>query len=177
MKSVGLTLVKTTTKHGHPVWNLGGNTRNYKDAIKKARGQWYGPKKIWSFYGTEDPAEKIIKAIDDMYDHPDMTPWKSKRGEAQKSPLITGGREALIPKSIGKSKYGQVIYEDEKGVRSILEGNIRITEPVGLTPTRGGMQFDVERKDPRFIPVEENAQTPATPETQASSPTEERMER
>jgi hypothetical protein len=173
LKSVGLTLVKTTTKNGHPTWNLGGNTRNYKNAIKKARGIWYGPKKVWSFYGTEDPAEKIIKAFDDMYSHPDMVPWQSKKGEQGKSQLTTGGRGALIPKTIGKNKYGQVIFEDEKGVRSIVEGNIRITEQVGLIPTKDGIQYDAERKDPRFNPVDENAQTPAAPE--APAPTDERM--
>lgn|GEM_PF-140677 len=89
LKSVELTLVKTTTKNGHPVWNLGGNTRAYKDAIKKAKGIWYGPKKSWSFYGTEDPAEKIIAAIDAEYDHWSLTPWKSKKAEPNKSPLTT----------------------------------------------------------------------------------------
>jgi hypothetical protein len=187
LKSVGLTLVKTTTKNGHPVWNLGGNTRNYKDAIKKAKGIWYGPKKVWSFYGTEDPTEKIIKAFDTMYSHPDMVPWQSKKGEQGKSPLTTD-RGALIPKSsIGKNKYGQEIFEDEKGVRSIMEGPIRITEPVGLTPTRNGITFDVERKDPRFLTTDENTQTTAAPnaptgqgtqpvQPQAPSPTEERMD-
>ena len=185
LKSVGLTLVKTTTKNGHPVWNLGGNTRNYKDAIKKARGIWYGPKKVWSFYGTEDPAEKITKAFDAMYSHPDMVPWQSKKGGTEKSPLTTG-RGALIPKAIGKNKYGQEIFEDEKGVRSIMEGPIRITEPVGLTPTRNGITFDVERKDPRFLTTDESTQTTAAPnatgqgtqpkQPQAPSPTEERMD-
>jgi hypothetical protein len=187
LKSVGLTLVKTTTKNGHPVWNLGGNTRNYKDAIKKAKGIWYGPKKVWSFYGTEDPAEKIIKAFDAMYSHPDTVPWQSKKGEQGKSPLTTG-RGSLIPKSIGKNKYGQEIFEDEKGVRSIMEGPIRITEPVGLTPTRNGITFDVERKDPRFLTTDENTQTtttpnattgqgtqPVQPQAPVPSPTEERM--
>lgn len=184
LKSIELTLVKTTTKHGHPVWNLTGNTRAYKDAIKKAKGIWYGPKKAWSFYGTEDPAEKIIAAIDAEYDHWSLTPWKSKKAEPTKSPLTTG-RGALIPKSIGKNKYGQDIFEDERGVRSIMEGPIRITEPVGLIPTRGGMQYDVERKDPRFLTTDELKQTPAAttgqvaqavlPKALPPSPTEERM--
>ena len=58
-------LVKTTTKGGAPVWNLSGETKKHSRLLGKsgAGGTWYGPKRVWSFYGDEDPTEKILAAL------------------------------------------------------------------------------------------------------------------
>ena len=79
-----LKLEKSTTKNGHPVWNLSGETRAYKEAIKKAKGIWYGPRRLWSFYGTDDPADTIAKAIEDTYQHPSMVPWLHQQAKQER---------------------------------------------------------------------------------------------
>ena len=61
--SKGLDVVKTTTNNGKPVWNVSGNTRQHAEEIRKAGGRWYGPKKVWSFYGDEDPSDKIARRL------------------------------------------------------------------------------------------------------------------
>lgn len=63
----GLLVTETETRGGTPVWEVTGNTREFKDILgAKSRGgiggKWYGPKKAWSFYGV-DPTEALAAAI------------------------------------------------------------------------------------------------------------------
>ncbi len=58
LKAAGLKVTKTTTKNGKPVWEVGGNTREHSDMLKRLGGRWYGPKKVWSFY-NDDPTPAI----------------------------------------------------------------------------------------------------------------------
>ncbi len=71
---------------------------------------------------------------------------------------LKGWTEANIkgktPGSIGKNSRGEDIFEDARGVRSIVDHGVRIQEPVGLIPTRGGIQIEIEHKHERFIPVD-----------------------
>ena len=46
---------------------------------------------------------------------------------------------------IGKNADGRDIFEDKNGIRSYLDGNIRHTEPVGVTP-RGGIVAGTNQK-------------------------------
>ena len=85
LASIMLKLEKSTTKNGHPVWNLSGDTWAYKEAIKKAKGIWDGPRRLWSFYGTDDPADMIAKAIEDTYQHPSTALVASPASEAGKT--------------------------------------------------------------------------------------------
>lgn len=71
--------------------------------------------------------------------------------------IATAGKKTEQPKTpgtIGKNKYGQDIYEDAKGVRSIVDHGVRTSEAVGLIPTRGGMVIDITHNDDRYIPVD-----------------------
>jgi len=62
LSDFGLNVNETTTKKGTPVWNVAGNTKAHIDAMKKAGGRWYGPKKVWSFYDG-DPTDKLLTAL------------------------------------------------------------------------------------------------------------------
>lgn len=63
LRDYGIDATKTTTKNGKPVWEVSGNTKPYAEEMKKAGGRWYGPKKVWSFYGEEDPTARILEAL------------------------------------------------------------------------------------------------------------------
>jgi len=43
-------------------------------------------------------------------------------------------------KDIGPNSNGDTVFEDDNGVRSILRGSVRVTEPVRMIPTREGVQ-------------------------------------
>lgn len=62
IKAAGLTVTKTTTKNGKPVWEVGGNTREHSEMLKRIGGRWYGPKKVWSFY-NDDPTASITAKL------------------------------------------------------------------------------------------------------------------
>jgi hypothetical protein len=44
---------------------------------------------------------------------------------------------------IGTNKDGLNIYEDERGVRSIVRNGMRLSEPVRMVPTRSGIELEV----------------------------------
>lgn len=46
-------------------------------------------------------------------------------------------------KEIGTNKDGLTIYEDDRGVRSIVRNGMRLTEPVQMIPTRAGIELEV----------------------------------
>jgi N12 class adenine-specific DNA methylase len=62
LKDAGLTVTKTTTKNDKPVWEVGGNTKEHSDMLKRIGGRWYGPKKVWSFY-NDDPTAAISEKL------------------------------------------------------------------------------------------------------------------
>jgi hypothetical protein len=59
----GLTARRSSTKHGKPVWEITGNTKEYMTILKGMGARWFGPKKAWSFYGDEDPSAKILAKL------------------------------------------------------------------------------------------------------------------
>ena len=70
-------------------------------------------------------------------------------------------------KPIGTNRDGHPIFEDANGVRSYTEKGIRITEAVGIVPTReGGYVASVNRSrehEPDYTPVEQTAPDKGTP--------------
>lgn len=77
----GLTVEKTRTKNGNPVWEITGeNTRKYKDYLKRAGARWYKFKKAWSFYQEEDPTAKILESLPALESKPE------KETQAKKTP-------------------------------------------------------------------------------------------
>lgn len=73
---------------------------------------------------------------------------------------------------VGKNYIGQTLYEDHRGVRSIVENGVRSTEPVGLRPTRGGVQHIIDRNDRPEYKVDQPH--PATGRVAGELSTEER---
>ena len=63
LANFGLNIERTVTKNNKPVWNVSGETKTHKDALKGAGGRWFGPAKVWSFYGEADPTAKILEAL------------------------------------------------------------------------------------------------------------------
>ncbi|MEW5736956.1 MAG: DEAD/DEAH box helicase family protein, partial [Thermodesulfobacteriota bacterium] len=57
----GLKVSRTVTIAGKPVWEVTGNTREHKDALKALGARWYGPRKAWSF--NSDPTERILAKL------------------------------------------------------------------------------------------------------------------
>jgi hypothetical protein len=110
-----MTLIHTKTKGGTPVWNLAGNTKPFSSWLGKggAGGTWYGPKKVWSFYGEEDPTEKILKAL----------PPKPVQGETQEQFVdrIVGGI-AEKAKDVPRDELKTTILRNLPPSISIAEG-------------------------------------------------------
>ena len=72
-----------------------------------------------------------------------------------------GARPATGGEKIGTNAQGQDIFEDARGVRSIVQGGVRISQTVEMVPTRapnGGVEYRVRPtgEDARFVPVEQN---------------------
>jgi hypothetical protein len=61
------------------------------------------------------------------------------REDAAKNTRTTAGKGV-----IGRNSDGNEVFEDENGVRSYVENGIRLTESVGLTPTRDGIRMSVD---------------------------------
>jgi N12 class adenine-specific DNA methylase/tRNA1(Val) A37 N6-methylase TrmN6 len=79
------------------------------------------------------------------------------------APPSTGWHE------IGKNAYGETLYEDQRGVRSVVKDGVRRTEPVQMVPTRQGMQIRTPREGSTFtLATEEPAGVPATPRAPAT---------
>jgi N12 class adenine-specific DNA methylase/2'-5' RNA ligase len=98
--------------------------------------------------------------------------------QATAKPKPTIDRDAKIPVTdkprgqsldwteIGKNAIGQTLYQDQRGVRSYIENGVRITEPIQLEPTRGGMLYSVDRSGDRaqqWKEVGAPGTVPATP--------------
>lgn len=72
-------------------------------------------------------------------------------------------------KAIGQNSAGQTVFEDANGIRSVVEGGVRQTEPVRLEPTREGMiARPRDTRDPQFeIASPETVVPDAQPEFRA----------
>ena len=57
------------------------------------------------------------------------------------------GGKPVSDKPIGQNAQGEDIFEDEKGVRYVKRGNIRINQKVELRPTRAGMKAEPVPED------------------------------
>ncbi len=62
---LGIKVTPTITANGKAAWEVSGKTFEHKDAIKRAGGKWYGPKKVWTFYDG-DPTEELSQALDNQ---------------------------------------------------------------------------------------------------------------
>jgi N12 class adenine-specific DNA methylase len=73
---------------------------------------------------------------------------------------LRSGKETTIPtwKPIGRNAKGAMIFEDERGVRSIIDSGFRVTEPVGIVPD-GTITVD-HKGDYVVAPAKESADTP-----------------
>ena len=67
-------------------------------------------------------------------------------------------------KVIGKNSDGDLVGEDSNGVRAVKKGNIVISQPVGMVPTKSGMQIQVNNPEGEFMTVEEGQK--AKPKTE-----------
>lgn len=80
------------------------------------------------------------------------------------------GKKTVAGKGvIGQNARGQDVFEDENGVRSIVEDGIRLTESVGMVPTREGvrMTVDVSNRDERYKTTSEIGERRAQVEQEA----------
>lgn len=75
-------------------------------------------------------------------------------------------------RELGQNADGEMVYEDERGVRSITMagGGIRMNESVGLKPGGGIDIKPIERKDPRYRTVAEDEALATSKPSQAPQP-------
>ena len=83
----------------------------------------------------------------------------AKKAEEEEAKRAAKAEEEPGEKQVGMNAQGNPIMEDERGVRSYVEGGIQITEPVQLIPTREGMSVgvDKERRGDEFLTDDERA--------------------
>jgi N12 class adenine-specific DNA methylase len=81
-------------------------------------------------------------------------PWVRARMEVEIEARASGASKVKVTpqiggagawEQVGKNEKGQILYEDQRGVRSYIENGVRHTEPVQLRPTRGGIEYGTNR--------------------------------
>lgn len=78
-------------------------------------------------------------------------------------------KAAPVWTAIGQNRDGQTLYEDERGVRSLVQDGVRQTEPVRIVPGTG--RFDVDRfLHPEYL-VATDAERAARTASLAEAPT------
>lgn len=98
---------------------------------------------------SDEPVEMVIQPI--YSDKPATTvtlPPSTGPNAAEPGQTILGPKPTTKAKrftEIGKNAAGETLYQDEFGVRSIVEDGIRRHEPVSLVPTSQGVQYAVNR--------------------------------
>jgi len=153
LETAGLSLRKTTTKNGKAVWELTGETRKYMDGIKRAGGRWYGPKKAWSFYQEETPAQHIFDTLDKFYTHPDMTPWKKQAETTSPEVELEISKQEALDEGHTEEEITEAIRDSEAEVEALTAGkkNEEAEEEIGkaidniekeLTILTGGENYD-----------------------------------
>lgn len=84
--------------------------------------------------------------------------------------FLAGKKTVAGKGQIGENANGEPVFEDENGVRSVVETidgvRIRLTESVGVTPGRG-ISVDVSRRDDRYKTTSELAERRAQVEQEA----------
>lgn len=86
-------------------------------------------------------------------------PAEVKAAEQAKPKAETKPKAAKERTAIGQNEQGNKIYEDENGVRSIVESGVRISETVQVVPTEDGLKagVDVSKRARRFKTTDELA--------------------
>jgi N12 class adenine-specific DNA methylase/2'-5' RNA ligase len=93
-------------------------------------------------------------------------PPQSKSKKPTRIKIPAAKSEESIWKSVGYNSEGKELFEDQRGVRSIVENNIRRSEPVGLVPKReGGFGISTDRvAHPEYeVASKEKGQTATAP--------------
>jgi hypothetical protein len=103
----------------------------------------------------------------------EMVPTGASGTEAPKPAKPRTEKEAKAQREqhlIGKNTDGEDVYEDARGVRSIVSDGVRQTESVTMRPTRDGVQTSVQHKG-RFLTADEAAASQSTgPRTEKAAP-------
>jgi hypothetical protein len=106
----GLHIEKTKTARGNPVWEVSGNTHQHKDALKKAGGKWYGAKRVWSFYGDNDPTGTLLDVLAGKeVKISDVDTGEAGITETTGSGKITGLDSRIPIQQAEKAHYGQFL--------------------------------------------------------------------
>ncbi|MCA0421944.1 MAG: hypothetical protein LCH61_01245 [Proteobacteria bacterium] len=125
------------------------------DAVKiKTGGRNIGPSKILRLWTYQNAVGKIEKAqiIEDESGRPhDVVLSEIERAAEAK---VSDAKPKAKWNQIGYSARSFPLYEDLNGVRSYVEGGIRITETVGIVPG-GGITIDKSRRGRDFLTDEE----------------------
>ena len=75
---------------------------------------------------------------------------KAKSRKAKKPKADKPKPKAKQPKEVGKNVGNETVYEDENGIRFVVEDGVRIFETVSITPTRQGVTASADNRRPRF---------------------------
>jgi hypothetical protein len=91
---------------------------------------------------------------------------------APDNPELVGRDSPKFGKYIGKNNFGEIIYEDRNGVRTVVgDGGIGITEAVGMRPTNQGIQIitpNPSERGERFLTPQEIAEREVADQEQRS---------
>ena len=119
--------------------------------------EWF-IKNAWSAVQPEPEPESTVKA---EVEKAKAKAAEKKEAEEAKKAKQEADEAKTADTPIGKNDEGVNIYEDAKGIRYIIEGAFRSTEPVAIIP--GQLETPPTRKSPTFLTEEERAAL-ATPE-------------
>lgn len=106
----GLTIKKGVTNNGKPVWEVTGETKQYKDYFNKMGARWYGPKKSWSFYTEEDPTAKILAKLPKLEKKEEVTAKPEAKEQPTQPKYGRAGNAAY--KKWGENEYVNAKLDD-----------------------------------------------------------------
>jgi N12 class adenine-specific DNA methylase len=123
----GLKLKRTVTKKGTPVWEVSGDTRPYAAQLGKngAGGKFYIEKKVWSFYGDEDPSSKILAKLPKL---------EGKKAEPESSSTVKAEKKKKSPASLVFTLKEAVAWRDRiirPNDTKVVSGSLYKTEHRG----------------------------------------------
>ncbi|MDE2105396.1 MAG: hypothetical protein KGL39_49675, partial [Patescibacteria group bacterium] len=160
-------VVKDPVIEGHPIAPemLEARIGSLRSSVARFRGMAERAKKQDRIRQWRDEAATAQKKVTDYQKV--LDDWKARGPEA-----VAPERVAETPistkekwREVGKNADGKTLYEDDRGVRSIVENGVRRAEPVQMRPTREGMQVATDRvAHPEYEIASEAVKKEAAPE-------------
>lgn len=115
LAAIGLNLTRGVTRNGNAVWTLSGSTEGYKNIFRKLGARQQSSLGIWSFYGDNDPTERILKNLPSMEKKEEVSLAAQEKPVSKELEVVDKTGEAAVKmEKEGKPLYIQTKTEATK---------------------------------------------------------------